>query len=332
MVGELGLALLLTACGIDNELVPKTSEPDAPLETADTADTGISCLIGSTTDYFEQQIPNQMDVLFVVDNSGSMSAEQQLLASNFPLFLDYFQESESPIDYHIGVVTTDMDNSSHQGKLRDAYGFRYIDSDTPNADVVFSSMAKVGISGSSYEMGLDAISWALYFQKDYNAGFLRDTAGLHIVVVSDENDEYSATKKEQLAKELIELGQQRGQISSSSISPMKPNCSTDEGAEYLYLTEHVGGFSYPICLADWSPTLDDLGNQLVQLKKEFYLTQDPYDQTFTIVVITPDGTVSNVPAADYSYNEERNSIIFDDDKVPPEGSTIAVVYDTEICN
>ena len=50
----------------------------------------------------------KVDILFVVDDSGSMSNHQTNLSSNIGRFLEAFFGRVS-IDYHIGVVSTDMD-------------------------------------------------------------------------------------------------------------------------------------------------------------------------------------------------------------------------------
>ena len=59
-----------------------------------------------------------VDVLWVIDNSCSMTEEQQALTDNFNKFVQYFVGSG--LDYHIGVVSTNWDNESgdHRGKLR----------------------------------------------------------------------------------------------------------------------------------------------------------------------------------------------------------------------
>jgi len=69
-------------------------------------------------DVFQQSRRNTVDVLMVVDNSGSMAEEQAKLAANFQSFIQFFQDVES--DYRIGVITTDMYDEGHQGRLRGA--------------------------------------------------------------------------------------------------------------------------------------------------------------------------------------------------------------------
>ncbi|MGH1340634.1 MAG: hypothetical protein ACRBN8_03710 [Nannocystales bacterium] len=49
----------------------------------------------------------KVDFLFVVDNSGSMSDEQQTLAASFPAFMETIQSEIAAMDYHLMVVSTD---------------------------------------------------------------------------------------------------------------------------------------------------------------------------------------------------------------------------------
>ena len=77
-----------------------------PLSGAGTYDT-------EQTDEFVQTAGALVDVLFVVDNSGSMSEEQNNLATNFHSFIQ--TASQWSTDYHIAVTSTDMD--SDVGKL-----------------------------------------------------------------------------------------------------------------------------------------------------------------------------------------------------------------------
>ena len=70
---------------------------------------------GSTTpiwkDTYQQAPENQVDILFVVDNSGSMTDEQLSLVQGFQSFID--QAALWNVKYQIGVVTTDV---KHDGQ------------------------------------------------------------------------------------------------------------------------------------------------------------------------------------------------------------------------
>ena len=58
--------------------------------------------------------PKPADILFIVDNSGSMREEQQNLADNFGLFIN---EIAGAGDYRIAVVTTDQTSAQERTGL-----------------------------------------------------------------------------------------------------------------------------------------------------------------------------------------------------------------------
>ena len=92
ILGTVGMGLMLAACVDEPPLRRRTQ-----------------------TDTFFQEIRRTVDILLVVDNSCSMIDEQQKLAANFDNFISQFLDAE--VDYQIGVVTTDMSDPEHQGRL-----------------------------------------------------------------------------------------------------------------------------------------------------------------------------------------------------------------------
>lgn len=60
-------------------------------------------------EYYDQFVVDlgnrKMDILFVIDNSGSMADQQAILAQSFEDFIGSFVDRQ--IDYHIGVISTD---------------------------------------------------------------------------------------------------------------------------------------------------------------------------------------------------------------------------------
>ena len=58
----------------------------------------------------ELTVNKDVDVLFVIDNSGSMGEEQAILANNFGSFIERLEAPEVEANYRIGVTTTDNGN------------------------------------------------------------------------------------------------------------------------------------------------------------------------------------------------------------------------------
>jgi hypothetical protein len=71
-----------------------------------------SCINENGLDYFNYSLTapaGKVDVIFVNDNSGSMSPEQNSLASRFESFLGILDQRS--VNYQIGVITTDVSSN-----------------------------------------------------------------------------------------------------------------------------------------------------------------------------------------------------------------------------
>ncbi len=268
-----------------------------------------------------------VDALFVVDNSCSMNVEQELLVANFPSFLPWFQNSE--LDYHIGVTATDMNDPALAGRLRVAQGVRWVQADTEEPEAVFSEMATLGTTGSGYERGLDATFAALdTLAYEDNLGFLRDGSGVHVTIVSDENDYYSSISRDDFIAWMNGLRWNARMVTFSSIVGPVTGCPAvgSPGLEYLAVTAAVGGVTWPICTDDWVTVLDTLGFTAIGLSREFYLSQLPVPGTLS-VSLDVDGVIQNnfVEGIDWTYSSGRNSLTFVE-RVPESYTTVILRY------
>lgn len=157
---------------------------------------------------------DKMDILFVIDNSGSMGGEQTNLADNFPAFVDvldaFANEDGSPLDYRVAVTTTGVNKSwtkslpgipvpitddtsgGDDGAFRQQCGMtrRWIERGDSDVQGTFSCVAQVGTSGPGDEMPLEALNQSVTARvaDGVNQGFLRDDALLAVVLLTDEDD------------------------------------------------------------------------------------------------------------------------------------------------
>jgi hypothetical protein len=60
-------------------------------------------------------VNKDVDILFVIDNSGSMAEEQATLAANFSSFIEVLERPEVSANYRIGITTTDNGNPWCEG-------------------------------------------------------------------------------------------------------------------------------------------------------------------------------------------------------------------------
>ncbi len=150
----------------------------------------------------------KMDILFVIDDSGSMGEEQSNLATNFPLFVEvlnsFTSSAGTPIDYHLGVTTTSVtkswtiagvipdDQDGPDGALINngcTMPRKWLEREDTDVPGTFSCVAQA-VGGANEEMPLEAIRLAITARIDdsANQGFFREDALLAIVVLTDEDD------------------------------------------------------------------------------------------------------------------------------------------------
>ena len=205
-------------------------------------------------DEFVQVTTPMVDILWVIDNSGSMAEEQADLTANFPVFMEFFLGSG--LDYHIGVVSTDLENNTNgsKGKLVEISGVKWIEPDTSSPIEMFTSMATLGTRGSSSERGMGATYLALETNRDtFNADFYRDEAALHTIVISDEPDSTppALITEDEFVNWYDGLKDTTDQRSFSSI--IDPSV----GVRYRNLTAGIGGIERNILSDDWPLLLEE---------------------------------------------------------------------------
>jgi hypothetical protein len=261
-------------------------------------------------DLQRQRIPEQVDILWVVDNSTSMLAEQQLLSDNFPFFLQYYRNSG--LDWQIAVVSTDMANPDESGKLQGAAGFRWVDSTVPDPVGVFTQMALLGRDGSAREQGRAAAYAALSepLLSGYNGGFYRDEALLSIIMVSDENDFSEEPTEAGFVAWARALKNDPSKVTVSGIVGTDTSCTDRVGQDYLDVISQLNGITFSICENDWEPLMQQLGVAAIGLQREFFLTEVPVESTLEVWIEDEGVRYDFIPEEDYFWDGDRNSVNF----------------------
>jgi hypothetical protein len=160
----------------------------------------------------------KLDVLFVIDGSGSMLPEQTALVASAgdQLFGQLANELGGPPDLHVAVISTDVSTGrtdvpgcpaeDDDGRFvlgrpesvcpvtgtylideDDGAGGRTVNYTGTLADA-FSCAASIGSDGCGFEQPLEAVRRALDGRHPGNAGFLRPDALLLVVLMTDEDD------------------------------------------------------------------------------------------------------------------------------------------------
>jgi hypothetical protein len=305
------------------DLLIASNDPDEPeLAVPSVGVAGDDTLV---QDAWLQPAP-EVDVLWVIDNSSSMSAEQARVASAISSFFASFIALE--VDYHMGVIATDVVNPLYSGSLVGTPS--YIDATTADPETELAEALQVGTDDLGDESGLLASELALSepLISTTNAGFLREDATLAVVYFSDEPEQstydaqhyidFLATVKEDTSKLSISaIVGDEGVGCTATCSD--GDASAEAGDKYIAVQQAYDGVFGSICSCDLTATLVAVGEDATQLVRTYALSQVPPDPSSIRVY------VDAIEITGWTYDADTNSIVLDD--APEEGSVIAATYE-----
>ncbi len=240
------------------------------------------------TDSFTHHI-SPVDLLMVIDNSCSMAEEQELLDVNGQPFIDFLTLTGS--DYHVGVVTTDMDNPEQAGRLQPTDdGSMWIDPTTYDPFTAFSTLVDQGIEGSGTEMGANAMYTAIeVLGETANAGFYRPDAMFIGVILSDEHDftyDYSDLTADVFVSWLEGLKPETGLRTFNSIVGPPGGCTyAEDGETYYNITNLIGGVVANICDSTFNGLFDTMAASIPTTPLP--LSETPLEGTIQVVATEP---------------------------------------------
>lgn len=304
----------------------------------------------------------KIDILWVIDNSGSMASSQAALAANFNSFIASF--SAKNYDFHMGVTTTDAYlayhyNNNNLSKLKDGAGASHsgvfvMDRDTPNLSNVFITNVTQGISGSGDERAYSSFQHTL--SNPLNAGFRRPGSILAIIIVSDEDDfshydwangissyffvgsynHPSMFSIDYYVNYLDGLTGSTATLKNYSVNTISVNttaCATALGraqsVRYQELAAATGGVSSSIC-DDFDATLDHISTEVIAQASIFQLDRVPV--TGTIQVLVNGTQIPENAVNGWTYDAINNTIELHGTSQPSEGDDIQVNFEPTSAN
>jgi len=247
-----------------------------------------------------------------------MFEEQDSLSTNLASFLDTLWEQD--LDFHLAVVTTDSYN--FQGPVP------VMTPSTPALQAMFADAVSVGTGGSATEQGLrwavESLSPPLTSPGGHNDGFLREDANLHVVIVSDEDDQ-SPGDVPAYVSNLAQLKASSDQLVVSGITGQLAGCYSPAGSAYACpryedAVAVTSGVSESICDAAWADTLATVAWASSSLEDTFALSHTPVEGTIRV-------EIDGVQAFDgWDYDEVVEAVVFQPGYVPQTGDRITIHY------
>lgn len=296
----------LSGCGIEsrtNMLVPKTVLPKEEFN--------------EKPKDFEAFNP-KVDILFVIDDSGSMADAQANLSRNAYLFADAISKM-AILDYHIGVLTTDMDDCRMAcGRLQGSPSF--LEKTTPNFVDILSRRMQVGTDGSASEEMFGPVVSALSVPLEVreNAGFYRQDAFLAVIFITDAKDQ-SRFSSAELLQFLKTKKVDANRVLAYGVIRTLAEEKTCEGMEDLdgKLEEFLGSVAngdssqkniLSLCNPDYGTKLAEFARDIVKRSAgTVKLSRVPNVKTIKVKYGTQE--IPNDPVKGWVYQPSTNSLL-----------------------
>ncbi|MGE0763870.1 MAG: hypothetical protein AB7N80_11380 [Bdellovibrionales bacterium] len=263
------------------------------------------------TFYFNaERPPSKVDVLFIVDNSGSMAEEQARLSTALSSFVDTLAD----LDWQIGITTTDLSGGA-QSTNGDVVtmvgtGVKVLNKRVPNYEQVFlDTVLAHGTTpecaqnntncASGDEQALGAARLAVTKRNTTNYGFFRANSDFIAIALTDEDERSNggngATTPTQListvnsAWGLTKLFSGYGII----VRPGDTACINAQAASggrpatfVQQLADMTDGVTGSICDTDYGPALANIGTRVRRYATSIMLSDVPVAGTVQ-VTLTP---------------------------------------------
>lgn len=277
---------------------------------------------------------SKVDILMVVDNSGSMDKHQEYLASSSYDFVKRLKDLE--FDFQIGVTSTDLSANGHRGKLIGSPTF--LNPKSANIGNSLRERILIGVGGSSMEEGLGGARMALSEPNlsESNSGFLRPDAFLLLVILSNENDSGSEPLQNYIEffealKPPTDVREKGWMLNFIGVTGLPgEDCKTfgdyrGIGTRYMDIAQFSHGHVSTICTANLSYAVKGVEKSLLTLLTEIVLSRSPKIETLRVFfngVETPNNDQNG-----WSYNKDRNSVLFHGNYIPKVKTKIDILFD-----
>lgn len=286
-----------------------------------TGDNGVSII--PVSDSFTQSANNKLDILWVIDNSGSMREEQAALAYNFDVFINKF--IEKGIDFKMSITTTDTRGNNAGKPVKDSLTKLTSQNLAKNQQQFlqdFANMIQVGTNGWGIEKGIKASE---VFSNQFAIKHFRKDAYFVVVYVSDEEDQSEKTPQNHL-KQISKWKDNAGLVKAYSIVNISAPYTGSNPyivsgyKRYEAMSTLTGGYISDINDRFYT-TLLKMGNDIAELSQSFPLSQTPYDENNIKVFVEGVEMTSG-----WVYDAQTKTIKFLPASVPVSNSNIHVTY------
>lgn len=255
-----------------------------------------------------------VDILWIIDNSGSMDPHHKNIIKNTQIFIDEFSRT-TQLQWRMGLISTDKSDAPYLGISPPYFDWK---SPTPTSTFQYA-VGRLGLAGNGYEETFYPISNTL----TRNPSFLRKDAWLILISVTDAPEQSSSINAQALLQQLDALKGLKKVKMYGVFGAQDLGCarypSEDafnyKGSPYETVINATGGSIFPVCSPDFGQNLSILGSQITQLITYPRLTLPQRPKLSTLTVSYKGRSLPGGPKVSgglWFYDYSSNSVVFYD--------------------
>jgi hypothetical protein len=266
---------------------------------------------------------DQVDILWVVDNSGSMGSIQRNIIKNSALFMDNFLK-ESSSDWRMGLISTDNSDDPYLGfsKLFDSHYAKTVPANRV-VEEFKDAVEELGVYGS----GSEYVFYNAHrmMTSSLHNSFFRNRAHLAVIMVTDEREqsqnEYGGKFEVQTFLNTVRGLKAKGRIvrfyGAFDLKDLE-NCrysveGTYKGSPYDFIITNTGGIHMSACTEDFGKKLAEIGKDILTLGSppKILIKERPVIDSIKVYYrgkLIPGGSRAN--GGLWYYSEKYSSITF----------------------
>jgi hypothetical protein len=271
---------------------------------------------------------SQVDILWVVDNSGSMQAHQTALIKNADLFINDFV-GKAGLEWKMGLISNTQTDPPFIGFTPSTLMTHQT---KDNVSRFKQAVRRLGLGGDTMEKFFLPIQEKLTRFPDFS----RKNASLAIIVITDAPEQSRIPARTFLANMKKIKGDVKSFVFYGVLASVDFGCAAvDEpwnyaGSPYETVIKETKGKYYKLCNTDFGKNLADLGKDLVDRVKRSYiaLKERPDIASLRVVYRGKDlqgGTADQ--GGIWTYNFSQNRVEFNSlDFAPGDTEEVTIQY------
>lgn len=241
---------------------------------------------------------SQADIMWVLDTSGSMRGEMDLVSQNLS---NFFNKIDAASDAKVGII--------------------YGQSSMP-LTISQELQSKITIVDQKVGSSNALQIFDQFIGTPQGMNFYRPDAVKILVTVTDDNSRLDHSNFLASIGSVIGTDKFRGYAFAGKVDSAENNMGcriARVGTEYQELADETGAQVFDICLPDWSKSFDQLTSSIIkELTSSFELKQQIKD----VLSVTLDG----VPLAEENYSYSGATINIKSGVITENGQSIEVTY------